>query len=123
MKEIFNEGVVKREDIFVTSKLWNSFHRPELVRSGFKESLDLLGLEYLDLYLMHFPVSFIPGVNEAMCPEEVESISLAETWAEMEKLVEEGLVKNIGVSNFEIEHIKEIQSVAKRPIAVNQFET
>jgi len=57
---------------------------------------------------MHFPVSFTPGVKEAMSADQVERIPLAETWAQMEKLVEEGLVKNIGVSNCEIEHIREL---------------
>jgi len=57
---------------------------------------------------MHFPVSFTPGVKEAMSADQVEQIPLAETWAQMEKLVEEGLVKNIGVSNCEIEHIREL---------------
>lgn len=123
LKEKFAEGTVKREDVFVTSKLWNNFHRPELVVQGVKESLDKLGLEYLDLYLIHFPVSFIPGCNEATSLSQVEQIPLKDTWAAMEKLVADGLVKNIGVSNFEIEHIKEIQSCASLPIACNQFET
>lgn len=87
------------------------------------ETLKNLGVEYLDLYLIHFPVSFIPGVDEATAPEEVENIPLGDTWKAMEKLVDEGLVKNIGVSNFEINHIKEVQAVATKPISVNQFET
>lgn len=70
--------------------------------------MDKLGLAYLDLFLVHFPVSFIPGVSEASSADQVEDIPLADTWAEMEKLVDAGLVKNIGVSNFEIEHIKQI---------------
>eukprot|EP01060_Flectonema_neradi_P014998 TRINITY_DN2169_c0_g1_i1.p1 TRINITY_DN2169_c0_g1~~TRINITY_DN2169_c0_g1_i1.p1 ORF type:complete len:338 (+),score=77.74 TRINITY_DN2169_c0_g1_i1:48-1016(+) len=123
LKEKIEAGVVKRSDMWITSKLWNNFHRPELVRKGCKESLDLLGLEYLDLFLVHFPVSFKPDVVEATSPDEVESIPLGDTWKEMEKLVEEGLVRNIGVSNFEIEHLKEVQKVATKPIAVNQFET
>lgn len=72
---------------------------------------------------MHFPVSFIPGCSEATEKSMVEEVPLADTWAAMEKLVDEGLVKNIGVSNFEIEHLKVIQGVNKKPIAVNQFET
>jgi diketogulonate reductase-like aldo/keto reductase len=123
LKEKFAEGKIKREDVFVTSKLWNCFHRPELVKEGLMESMDKLQLDYLDLFLMHFPVSFIPGCSEATEKNMVEEVPLADTWAAMEKLVDEGLVKNIGVSNFEIEHIKVIQAVNKKPIAVNQFET
>uniref|UniRef100_A0A7S3LIT8 NADP-dependent oxidoreductase domain-containing protein n=1 Tax=Aplanochytrium stocchinoi TaxID=215587 RepID=A0A7S3LIT8_9STRA len=123
LKDKFEDGTVKREDMFITSKLWNCFHRPELVEEGCKESLRQLGLEYLDLFLIHFPVSFIPGCEEATKSEQVEEIQLKDTWAAMEKLVDQGLVKNIGVSNFEIEHIKQIQAVATKPIAANQFET
>jgi len=106
LTEKFAEGRIKREDVFVTSKLWNCFHRPELVREGLMESMEKLQLDYSDLYLMHFPVSFIPGCSEATEREMVEEVPLADTWAQMEALVDEGLIKNIGVSNFEIEHIK-----------------
>mmetsp|Transcript_19999 Transcript_19999/g.25979 ORF Transcript_19999/g.25979 Transcript_19999/m.25979 type:complete len:330 (+) Transcript_19999:143-1132(+) len=123
LAEKFADGTVKREDMFITSKLWNCFHRPELVEEGCKESLKFLGLEYLDLFLIHFPVSFVPGVEEATSASQVEEIPLKDTWLAMEKLVEKGLVKNIGVSNFEIEHIKEIEAIATKPIAANQFET
>lgn len=105
------------------SKLWNNSHRPELVKKGVQESLVALRTDYLDLYLMHFPISFKPDVTEATSPDEVEDIPLEATWLAMEKLVDEGLVQNIGVSNFEIEHLKRVQAVATKPIAVNQFET
>jgi diketogulonate reductase-like aldo/keto reductase len=137
---------VTREDVWLTSKLWNNFHRPELVKKGLEESLTSLRVKYLDLFLIHFPVSFRPDVTEAKSPDEVEYVPLEATWLAMgkyrhtvnyiyhstllpelflstEKLVDEGLVKNIGVSNFEIEHLKRIQAVATKPIAVNQFET
>jgi diketogulonate reductase-like aldo/keto reductase len=117
--------VSSRDELWVTSKLWNNFHRPELVRSGCVESLTKLGLEHLDLFLMHFPVSFKPGVAEAVSADQMEDppIPLADTWRAMEALVDEGLVRNIGVSNFEIDHLEQIQRVATKPIAVNQFET
>lgn len=108
LTEKFAEDNIKREDVFVTSKLWNCFHRPELVREGLNESLKKLQLDYVDLYLVHFPVSFIPGCDNAIEKDQVEQIPLKDTWAMMEKLVDDGVVKNIGVSNFEIEHIKEI---------------
>lgn len=123
LEEKIAAGVVKREDVWVTSKLWNNFHRPELVKKGVTESLTNLRVSYLDLFLIHFPVAFRPDVTEATSPDEVESVPLEETWLAMEKLVDEGLAKNIGVSNFEIEHLKRIQAVATKPIAVNQFET
>eukprot|EP00239_Pterosperma_sp_CCMP1384_P001786 CAMPEP_0197848224 /NCGR_PEP_ID=MMETSP1438-20131217/7992_1 /TAXON_ID=1461541 /ORGANISM="Pterosperma sp., Strain CCMP1384" /LENGTH=393 /DNA_ID=CAMNT_0043460367 /DNA_START=50 /DNA_END=1231 /DNA_ORIENTATION=- len=123
LAEKFEEGVVTRGDMFITSKLWNNFHRPELVKAGLEESLKALGLEYLDLYLIHFPVAFIPGVDEATSPEQVEEVPLADTWKAMEELVDAGLVGNIGTSNFEIEHLKQVQAVATKPLAANQFET
>lgn len=122
LTESIEEGVVKREDVWLTGKLWNNFHRPELVKKGLQESLDALNVKYLDLFLMHFPVAFKPDVIEAASMDEVEQVSLAATWAAMEALVDEGLVKNIGISNCEIPHVKEILACAKKPVAVNQFE-
>lgn len=124
VEEALADGTLgRREDLFLTSKLWNNFHRPELVREGCLDSMKKLGVEYLDLFLIHFPVSFTPGTVEASSADEVEEVPLADTWRAMEKLVDEGLVKNIGVSNFEIVDLKAIQAVATKPIAVNQFET
>ena len=135
LSDKIKEGVVKREDVWITryvsrasrrvcpaiqpgvmrsacSKLWNNFHRADLVKKGVLESLEKLQVSYLDLYLIHFPVAFRPDVTEATSPDEVEGVPLEETWLAMEKLVEEGLVRNIGVSNFEIEHLKRVQAVA-----------
>jgi diketogulonate reductase-like aldo/keto reductase len=155
LEEKFAAGVVKREDIFITSKLWNNFHRPELVKKGVQESLEKLKLKSLDLcvfllflrrprrpgksratitatpppplvpqsFLIHFPVSFRPDVTEATSADEVESVPLEDTWRAMEALVDEGLVTNIGVSNFEIEHLQRVQAVAYKPIGVNLFES
>lgn len=117
------DGRIPRSEVFITSKLWNNFHRPEKVEEGCRESLEALKLDYLDLYLIHFPVCFQPDVIEATKKEELDAVPLADTWKAMEALVEKGLVKNIGVSNFEIEQLKEVQAVATLPIAVNQFET
>jgi diketogulonate reductase-like aldo/keto reductase len=115
--------LASREELFLTSKLWNNFHRPELVRQGVLESIQALGVEYLDMYLCHFPVAFTPGTVEASSADQVDDVPLGATWTAMEKLVDEGLVKNIGVSNFEIEDLKVVQAVATKPIACNQFET
>ena len=76
-----------RSDIWITSKLWNNFHRPERVREGCLESIKALGVEQLDLYLMHFPVSFKPDVTEAVSADQVEEVPLEDTWKAMEALV------------------------------------
>ncbi|XP_071827949.1 aldose reductase-related protein 2-like isoform X3 [Apostichopus japonicus] len=95
------DGTVKREDLFITSKLFESFHRLGDVESGLKKSLQSLKLDYLDLYLVHWPFG-IQG---------------------MEQLVQKGLVKSIGVSNFNISQIKEIQALPNKvPISNNQIE-
>lgn len=121
--EKIGDGTVARSDLFITSKLWNNFHRAELVREGCVDSMTKLGLDYLDNYLIHFPVSFVPGCAEATTAEQVEQVPLAETWAAVEALVQEGLVRNIGVSNFEIPQLDEVRAVATVPVANNQFET
>lgn len=105
-------GHCTRDDLWVTSKLWNTFHRREHVRPACERTLRDLGLDYLDLYLVHFPISlrYVP-FDERYPPEwttEVDGVSgmhvdpvpLAETWAAMEELVEAGLVKQIGVCNY-----------------------
>jgi len=117
------DGTLTRSDLWLTSKLWNNFHRPERVREGCLDSMSKLGVDYLDLYLIHFPVSFVPDVAEASSADQVEDIPLADTWGALEKLVEEGLVKNIGVSNFEIPDLEAVSAAASVPIACNQFET
>lgn len=115
IKRALDEGLIKREDLFVTSKLWNTNHRKEHVKPAFMKSLNDLGLEYLDLYLIHFPISlkhvpldiFDPHEHIYFHPsddgtkEVIEDlVPLHETWAAMEELVNEGLVKHIGVSNM-----------------------
>lgn len=106
-------GHCSRDDLWVTSKLWGTYHRPENVRVACERSLSDLGLDYLDLYLIHFPIAlryvdfadrYPPGWfydPEAAEPSmEVDAVPLHETWAEMEKLVDAGLVKQIGICNF-----------------------
>lgn len=119
--DALTEGTLgSRDELWLTSKLWNNFHRPELVREGAIDTLTKLGVEQLDLFLIHFPVSFTPGTVEATSADQVEKVPLSETWGAMEALVEEGLVRNIGVSNFEIPELKMVQEVATKPIACNQ---
>lgn len=113
---IFAKGDIKREDIFVTSKLWNTSHKKEQVKPAVKKTLENLQLEYLDLYLIHFPVSQDPETKTFI------DVSIQETWRAMEELVDEGLVKNIGVSNFASILVKDILSYAKIAPAVSQVE-
>ena len=107
-KEVFDAGEVKREEVFVTSKLWNSEHAPADVKAAVLQTLAELQLEYLDLYVMHWPQAFekVAGTNRSFPKNEDGSMKYdttsthAMTWAAMEALVDEGLVKAIGLSNF-----------------------
>lgn len=108
LKDLLSRNVVKREDLWITSKLWNTDHSPDLVEEACRQTLENLNLEYLDLYLMHWPISF-PHVDEfwpfdsSRKKVQLVDIPIIETWKAMEKLVEKKLVKRIGVSNFTIE--------------------
>jgi alcohol dehydrogenase (NADP+) len=93
-----------REDIFVTTKLWNTNHRPERVEAAFEESLKRLRLDYLDLYLIHTPFAFQPGDEQDPRDENGNviydrSVTLLETWRAMERLVDTGKCRSIGLSD------------------------
>lgn len=122
----FDEGVVKREDIFITSKLWCTFHRPDLVEGAIKTTLSNLGMEYLDLYLIHWPQAFkeegelFPyGADGKVIPSSVDYV---DTYKEMEKLVEKGLTRSIGLSNFNKKQIERVLEVASIKPAMLQIE-
>ncbi|XP_041968782.1 aldo-keto reductase family 1 member B1-like isoform X3 [Aricia agestis] len=121
-----NEGVVKREDLFITSKLWNTFHKPELVRGALQQSLDNLNIKYLDLYLIHWPQAYKEG--GALFPADADGkiqfsdVDYVDTWRAMEPLVEAGLVRSIGLSNFNSKQIERVLAVAKVKPVVNQIE-
>lgn len=127
LSEQLGEGKpLRREDIFVTSKLWNTKHHPDDVEEACKKSLSDLRLSYLDLYLMHWPVAFERG--DELMPRRpdgtirYDDTHYRDTWAAMEKLVDQGLVKAIGLSNFNARQIDDILSVAKHKPVVNQVE-
>lgn len=123
-KEIFPS--IKRENIFITSKLWNTDHHPRDVESACKKSLSDLHLDYLDLYLMHWSVAFANiGEQEPHGPNGIvitANISVRETWEAMEDLVKKGLVKSIGVANFSCALLHDLLTYAKVKPVNNQIE-
>jgi alcohol dehydrogenase (NADP+) len=123
--EIFNSGFVKREDLWITSKVWNDMH--DKVVESCKNSLKDLRLDYLDLYLVHWP---FPNFHPPKCDVTARNPNAKpyihekymETWRQMEKLVEMGLVKNIGTSNMTIPKMKLLLKDAKIKPACNEME-
>lgn len=134
LKEAIKENNIKREDVFITSKLWNTHHSKEHVRKACEVILKELQLEYLDLLLMHWPIAFqfnsltLNKWDEDAVPKDergkakLAKISIQETWREMEALVDAGLVKNIGVSNMTIPQLHDLLSYSRIKPVVNQVE-
>ncbi|OQE27914.1 hypothetical protein PENFLA_c005G06538 [Penicillium flavigenum] len=127
IKEAIDAGIVKREDLFVTTKLWCSYHAR--VEEGLQQSLKDLGLDYVDLYLMHWPLAMNPKGNHNLFPkladgsrDIVHSHSHVTTWKSMEKLVGTGKVKAIGVSNYSVKFLEELLPQATIIPAANQIE-
>ncbi|MBR2562720.1 MAG: aldo/keto reductase [Eubacterium sp.] len=104
--DVLSDCSVPRSELFITTKIWNTAQRLGDVRGSVERSLERLGLDYIDLYLIHWPV---PGC-------------FSRTWREMIRLQEEGLIRSIGVSNFEIYHLEQLEQASDVPPAVNQIE-
>lgn len=135
IKAAIDAGHVTREDLWITSKLWNTFHHPDHVEAACQKSLDDLGLDYLDLYLVHFPIAleYVPIEKryppewlfepEADVPKMVRaSVPLSDTWAAMETLVDKKMVRQIGVCNYNSGLLHDLMSYATIKPAVLQIE-
>ena len=117
LQQLFKEGVIKREDIFITTKCWTTHLAPENQEEGIRESLQRLKLDYVDLYLAHMPGAFNKDMSE-----QRKDVTVEDLWKGFESLYEKKLARAIGVSNFSLEQIERIMKVAKVPIHNQQVE-
>src|ERR1700734_1793624 len=121
-------GGIAREDIFVTTKLWNSNHRPERVEPAFAASLHRLRLKYLDLYLIHTPFAFQPGDEQDPRDQNGNviydhGVTLLDTWKALETLVDHGKCRAIGLSDVGLNELKPIYDSARIKPAAVQLES
>jgi len=136
IKQSLSQGICRREDLWVTSKLWNTFHRPEHVLPACEKSLRDLSTDYIDLYLIHFPISLKYVAFDKRYPPEwiydptaenprmhIDPVPLSETWHAMEGLVERGLVKEIGVCNYNSALLHDLMAYASIKPAMLQIES
>lgn len=136
IKRVIDTGLCSRDDLWVTSKLWNTYHRPEHVAPAAKKTLSDLGLDYLDLYLIHFPIAlkYVPfetryppewffDSNEANPHMHLDKVPLSDTWEAMEDLVKQGLVKHIGVCNYNTGLMQDLLNYANHAPEVLQVES
>ncbi|RYO10723.1 D-galacturonate reductase [Alternaria tenuissima] len=129
LQDVISRGIVKREDLFITSKLWCTFHTR--AEEGLQKSLDLLKTPYVDLYLMHWPVPMNPKGNHPLFPKHEDgsrdidtSITHQDTWKNLENLIKShpDKVKAIGVSNYSVKYMEKLLAKATIVPAVNQIE-
>jgi diketogulonate reductase-like aldo/keto reductase len=128
LREAFEAGTVQREDVFVTTKLWNTNHRPERVRLAFDASRRRLQLDYVDCYLIHTPYAFAPGDDQDPRDERGrviydEGVTLVQTWRALESLVDDGACGAIGISDISLDKLRELVAVARIKPAVVQVES
>lgn len=128
MQEMFETGAVQREEVFVTTKLWNNNHRPERVKPAFDASSRRLRIDHVDCYLIHTPFAFQPGDEQEPRNQRGQviydsGVTLVETWQALERLVDEGRCGAIGLSNVDLEKLKEIVEAARIKPAVVEVES
>ncbi|MDA9520411.1 dehydrogenase [Bradyrhizobium sp. CCBAU 11434] len=128
MQEVFATEKLRRRDLFVTTKLWNTNHRPERVKPAFDASRRRLKLDDIDCYIIHTPFAFQPGDEQDPRDERGRviydsGVTLAETWEAMERLVDEGHCRSIGLSDITLEKLREIVAVARIRPAMVQVES
>ncbi|MDN4983037.1 aldo/keto reductase [Bradyrhizobium arachidis] len=126
--EAFGAGMLQRRDLFVTTKLWNTNHRPERVKPAFDASRRRLKLDDIDCYIIHTPFAFQPGDEQDPRDERGRviydsGVTLAETWQALERLVDEGHCRSIGLSDITLEKLREIVAVARIRPAMVQVES
>jgi diketogulonate reductase-like aldo/keto reductase len=128
IEESFKAGILRREDLFVTTKLWNTNHRPERVKPAFDGSRRRLKVDDVDCYLIHTPFAFQPGDEQDPRDEQGQviydsGVTLVETWQAMERLVDDGHCKAIGLSDITLEKLREIVAAARIKPSVVQVES
>ena len=128
LREAFDAGTVAREDMFVTTKLWNTNHRPDRVRPALDASCRRLNVDYVDCYLIHTPYAFAPGDDQDPRDEHGdviydEGVTLVETWQALERLVDDGVCKSIGLSDISLDKLREIVAAARIKPDVVQVES
>jgi diketogulonate reductase-like aldo/keto reductase len=128
IQEVFKAGKIKREEVFIATKVWNNNHRPERVKPALEASLKRLQLDYADLYLIHTPFAFQPGDEQD--PRDAsgnviydKGVTLLDTWRALERLVDEGKCKAIGLSDVSLDQVKEIFDAARIKPAVVHVES
>ncbi|KAA8642331.1 hypothetical protein EYZ11_008355 [Aspergillus tanneri] len=131
VKRALEEGLVKREELFIVSKLWNSFHEGDRVEPICRKQLSDWGVDYFDLYIVHFPIAlkyvdpavrYPPGWMSESDKLEFSSATIQETWAAMESLVDKNLTRSIGVSNFSSQLLMDLLRYARVRPATLQIE-
>jgi D-xylose reductase len=135
IRRVLHSGLCRRDQLWVTSKLWNTFHAPEHVRPACERTLRDLGLDHLDLYLVHFPIALAYVPPETRYPPgwffdpdsprpgmRAARVPLADTWGAMEDLVQAGLVRHVGVCNYGVSLLRDLLASARIRPAVLQVE-
>ncbi|CRL00278.1 CLUMA_CG013551, isoform A [Clunio marinus] len=127
ISEKIADGKVKREELFLTSKLWNTFHNPKDVKPALEKTLKNLKTDYLDLYLIHWPMGYKEAGDDLFPKNENGELLFSnddyvDTWKAMENLVDSGLIKSIGLSNFNSKQIERVLEIARIPPVMNQVE-